>query len=432
MKEETTDGYRRRRLLQAAGATAMLGTSGCIARAIRKENAATTFTYADREDTASLYATNYNEATDGLNADFSLTDGRYRDTITKVKAGAKIPGVMGLDIVRYPYFAELNVLSDISEFYQSLSYREDFLGDVSEIYSTYDGKRTGVPFWLDSSLYFYNRNHFEQAGLDPDNPPATWSAFRDALETLDTELDKNRPPLGAAFTTGLAGFFGYPFVWANGGRILNQERTEAVFDETPSVEALEYWVGINDSGLMTNPLSTNWSDWHSMFANGQLSIIFTGGLGLASIQGSNPDLFNNALGTAMFPKPEGGTRSSFLGGNNLTITTSLPDDDRSAAENFLRWVNTEEGMRTTWELGFMPGRERGFNIGIATEQPYDRLLEAYRRTLEQGQTPKYPNYEEIDLIFTNAWSRALSGGVSPKRALAEAAAEVNREVLDDL
>lgn len=427
-----TDGYPRRRLLQAVGAGAMVGTSGCIARAIRKQNAASTITYGDREDTADLYAENYNSATDGLDVDFTLTDSRYRDTITKVKAGARVPGVLGLDVVRFPYFAEIEVLEDLSGFYQSLPYRKDFLGDVAELYGMYDGKRQGVPFWLDTSLYFYNKRHFERAGLDPENPPATWGAFRDALETLDEGLDKNRPPLGAAFTTGLAGFFGYPFVWANGGRIVNEARTEAMFDETPSVEALEYWVDINDSGLMTDPLSTNWTDWHSMFSNGQLSIIFTGGLGLNNIADSNRELFENDLGTAMLPKPEGGTRSSFLGGNNLAITTSLPQEDRRAGENFLRWVNSEEGMKTTWELGFMPGRKRGFEVGLATEEPYDTLLEGYRKTLEQGNTPKYPNYEEIDLIFTNAWSRALSGSATPKRALSAAATEVNNEVFDDV
>lgn len=431
MREQVTDGYRRRRLLQLAGAGSMFGLSGCIANAIQPRDVANTVEYGDREDTASVYADNYNNSTNGMEIYFSLTDGRYRDTITKVKAGANISSVLGLDIVRFAYFSELDALADISEFYTSLSYRDDFLGNVGDLFSTYQGETHAVPFWIDSSLYFYNKRHFEQAGLDPENPPTTWSAFRDALETLDRELDLNRPPLGAAFSTGLTGFFGYPFIWSNGGQIVNEDGTRAVFHEDSSVEALQYWVDINDSGLMTNPLSTNWEDWHSMFTNGQISIMFTGGLGLNTVRNSNSELFENNLGTAMFPKPEGGTRRSFLGGNNLAITTSTPDGKRQAAENFLEWVNSEEGMQTTLELGFMPGRSRGFETGIATEDPYNSLLESYRKTLQQGNTPIYPNYEEIDLLITNAWSKALSGSASPQQALTEAATEVNSGVLDD-
>lgn len=428
--EDTTGSYHRRWLLRAIGAGMMVGSAGCVTDLIGKQAATNTILYGDRDDSVELYAGRYNKSTNQATVDFTLTDGRYRDTITKVKAGANIHPLLGLDIARFAYFNELEVLSDITGFYESLPYTDDFLGDVGTLFTTSDGRKFGVPYWIDSSLYFYNKRHFEQAGLDPENPPETWTAFRAALETLDSELDLDRPPLGAAFTTGLVGFFGYPYIWSNGGRVVNDAGTKALFDRTPSVEALQFWVDINNAGLMTDPLATNWTDWHNMFANGKISMMFTGGLGLGTIQDSNSELFENDLGTALFPKPEGGTRTSYLGGNTLTITTSVPDDKRRAALDFLQWVNSEEGMQTTLDIGFMPGRARGFETGLATQEPYDSLLDAYRDTLKRGNTPIYPDYEEVDLIITAAWSKALSGSASPKRALSNAAREAN-EVLDE-
>ncbi|WP_158589362.1 extracellular solute-binding protein [Halococcus sp. IIIV-5B] len=423
-----SDRLSRRRFMQAAGTGAMLATAGCTTSVLGSEQNAVV--YGDREDTADRYAQVYNQQTDGTPIDFTLTDGRYRDIITKVKAGANVQPLLGLDIVRFAYFSELEVLRDITDFYNDLPYTDDFLGSVGELFTTRDGAKRGVPYWIDSSLYFYNKRLFEQAGLDPESPPGTWAAFRQALEQLDSQLDLPRPPLGAAFTTGLVGFLGYPFIWSNGGRIVNDDETRVLFDERPSIEALEYWVDINNAGLMTDPLATNWEDWHNMFVNEQIPIMFTGGLGLSTVQQGNEDLFNNRLGTALFPKPAGGTRTSFLGGDNLTITTSATDDELDTARDFVRWANTDQGMQTTLELGFLPGRERGFEVGLATQEPYPRLLDAYQKTLENGNTPIYADYEEIDLIITNAWSRALSGTANPAQALRSAAREANTTLMD--
>ena len=49
---------------------------------------------------------------------------------------------------------------------------------------TIDGRIYGLPFDMGMVGMWYNKALFEEAGLDPDNPPATWSEFLDAVTTL--------------------------------------------------------------------------------------------------------------------------------------------------------------------------------------------------------------------------------------------------------
>ena len=54
----------------------------------------------------------------------------------------------------------------------------------------YNGKYYGMPWQSDTILLFYNKHHFEEAGLDPENPPKTLDELIAAAEKL-TQYDEN-------------------------------------------------------------------------------------------------------------------------------------------------------------------------------------------------------------------------------------------------
>ncbi|MGE5601720.1 MAG: ABC transporter substrate-binding protein [Nitrososphaerales archaeon] len=49
----------------------------------------------------------------------------------------------------------------------------------------YDGQIYGIPHETDVRVLFYNKTMFEQAGLDPDKPPATWADVEKYADKLD-------------------------------------------------------------------------------------------------------------------------------------------------------------------------------------------------------------------------------------------------------
>jgi len=59
-----------------------------------------------------------------------------------------------------------------------------FLGPVYGYYSTTDGKLLSMPFNSSTPVFYWNKDSFKKAGLDPDKPPKTWPEVGDTARKL--------------------------------------------------------------------------------------------------------------------------------------------------------------------------------------------------------------------------------------------------------
>lgn len=436
MAEERS--LRRRKFVSMAGAGLGVGAAGCAGGGGDGDgnggddgggSGRTEFSYLDRDQTpVDGYPGPFNESQDQYQVNGRTVGGRYQDVVTQIRAG-EVPGdTLGVDVIQLGMFENLDALADIGSFVDELEYRDDFLDGLDPLYFEYNGTTLAVPFWIDASLYYYNKNHFEEVGLDPESPPETWQEFEEAATALN-DISDQYPPLGVSFSGGLTEFFWWPWIWANGGQIVNDAGDEARINEQPAVEALEYWVNLNEQGYAIDMIGTEWADFHSLFAAENTSIMFSSPYGISHVQDNNEEMYQNeAFGTALFPKPDGGSHSSFLGGNALSVVQGTSEPE--AAREFLRWVNTEEGMRVTQDIGYLPGRSKAFEIGPYTEEPYSTYIEQLREALNEGTTLIHPQYESISQQIRPAVERALTGEQEPQAALAQAAEQINNNVLD--
>jgi multiple sugar transport system substrate-binding protein len=55
--------------------------------------------------------------------------------------------------------------------------------------SQVDGVQYGLPFTSETTGLFYRVDRFEEAGLDPNNPPKTWDEFQQAAEALTNSAE---------------------------------------------------------------------------------------------------------------------------------------------------------------------------------------------------------------------------------------------------
>ncbi|NLF02907.1 MAG: extracellular solute-binding protein, partial [Anaerolineales bacterium] len=53
-----------------------------------------------------------------------------------------------------------------------------------ETYAKYKGTLYGIPTLADAMIYVYNLDHFAAAGLDPEDPPATWEELYDYCKKM--------------------------------------------------------------------------------------------------------------------------------------------------------------------------------------------------------------------------------------------------------
>jgi multiple sugar transport system substrate-binding protein len=114
------------------------------------------------------------------------------------------------------------------------------------------GKTIGTSTASETTLLFYNKDLFDQAGLpyppsDPDEA-WTWDEFLAAARRLTTD-SAGRHPDEPDFDPNMINVYGvtlddewwayYPFIYSNGGEIVNEDGTRLLLDSPEAVEAIQ-------------------------------------------------------------------------------------------------------------------------------------------------------------------------------------------------
>lgn len=414
------------------GGTGGGGTNGDTSSGGTTSSGSTEITYYERAEFGQNYVDKFNGGQSDVQVNFSFggTGGEapvYRKFIQGVRAG-DAPAVVGTDMIVRNDFIEQDYLREIPGLVSEIDYRDDFYSSVDPLFIEYEGTAYSMPFWLACSNYFYNAKHFEEAGLDPENPPQTWSDFRAAAEKLSTD---GQP---AVSLNGIGGssFLWLPWVWAGGGRFINDD-DECVIDEAPGVNALQFWKDMADDGLCTPPAATEWAAMRNKFATGETSIIFDGGSIISTINDTNPDMIGQVRNNP-FPKPEGGAHAGMTGGNCIAISSTVEDGSPrlEAAKKFIKWVNSEEGMRVTLNAGSLPARKSGFELDGAIPSESEHLYQGFTDVLsaENSRMLVHPASAEAKAEYLNPeLQECYAGNKTPEEALSAAADGINGNIL---
>ncbi|GGL36640.1 ABC transporter substrate-binding protein [Halarchaeum grantii] len=421
----------RRRLLQGITTAGAVGLAGCSTgnssgNGDGSNSGPVQITLRERDDPMAAYEPGFNETHEDIEVTASIQppEEKYRSLISEINAG-NAPEVVGLDVIYLPRFSQLGALSDLGSFYDGLGH-DDYFDPLTPDFTTWNDTVRALPFWIDCSVYVYNKSHFEEAGLDPESPPETFQEFLDASRAIRDNTDHTPLSLNLAGSNslGLELFFFMPHVWAGGGKLFNEEMTECLIDEQPAIDAVNFFKTMVEEDLCTDPTSNDTWTLQS-FMNGETSMAYSAGF-ISHIEDQAPDVWDD-MATAMFPKPEGGTQSSFLGGNCIVIPEQITENERKfdAAKEFVRWSQSEDGMRTTVEdIGYLPPRQSGLETEFVEQN--SRLYDAFTRAMEQGHAPPmHPKTIEMQDPLNNALARALLGEQDVEPALSEAKSKID-------
>lgn len=423
----TMPGVNRRQIIKTVGTASIAGLAGCSSNGSSGNNEGggkQTITYRDREDPFTSMAKAYNSSQSKVHVNPSIKPekSKYRSLIAQITAG-NAPQVIGLDVVYLPRFVQLGALADLTSYYNKKSYTDEIFQPLTRDFIRWNDKVYAMPYWIDCSLYLYNKQHYKKAGLDPEKPPETWDEFLNACKKL--KAAGYTPLSNTLGMLGLEIFFFMPFVWAGGGKLFNDEMSKSLIDQQPAVDALKFFKKLQDKGYTTDQ-TQNEHFTYPPFESGKASMAFSGA-GVGEIKDQSPDVYKN-MGTAMFPKPEGGQHSSFLGGDCVVITKQTKQNQGAfdASEKFVDWIHSEDGMNTmASSTGYLPSLKSGFDGEYITQ--HKSLYEPYKKALENGHAPPmHPKLIQMQQPLNDALVRALQGKQSPEKALSQAADSITK------
>src|SRR6187431_2802967 len=188
----------------------------------------TLWTRAPLEKQANLLVDAYNESHENQ---VKLTVVPNDDYVAKVGAAAgsnSLPDLFAADIVYVPNWVQQGLFQNMTANIDGMEFKDSInKGHLSA--GTSEGKEYVLPFVLDLSMLFWNKELFAEAGLDPEKGPADLAEFAEDAKAIQA---LNKPDTyGTATGLNCGGclvFTWFPSVWAADEDVMNEEGTEAL------------------------------------------------------------------------------------------------------------------------------------------------------------------------------------------------------------
>ena len=239
-----------------------------------------------------------------------------------------------------------------------------------------NGEYYGVPWDWGAVGILYNKALFTKAGLDPENPPATWTDFLAAVQTLK---DAGITPISLGEKEKWPGHFWYGYAAVREGgqqAFLDAYNQTGSFADEPFVKAGQDVVQLADlNPFQDGFMGLSHNDQEASFGNAEAAMMLQGqwALNAQAEQSASGEGIGDDLGWFPFPAIEGGAGNpgdAFGGGNGIAVGANAPD----AAVDFLKFVTSEESQRASAFFGLPV--VKGLD-DLFTDQPvYQSILEA--------------------------------------------------------
>lgn len=272
----------------------------------------------------------------------------------------------------------------------------------------------GIPHEMGIQGLLYNETLLADAGLEV---PTTW----DELATSASELSGDGRS-GLLLPTNpdvFQNFIWWPFLWSNGGSVVNDDWSEATINEPEAVGALQYWKDLADSGAIAPTSSGAFGD---ELGQGTVAMAALGMWAVSNLTTNYPDV---TVGAAPLPIPEGGTPSAAFGGWYTAV--SAASEHPEEAKDFAVWLfgeDPENALELTTAMTTLSPRISVTNDLMTdptfTTEPLAGFLPAWETARPE---PAYP--AEINTAVTDALQAVMFGGKEAQDAADEAAAAID-------
>ncbi|MEU4832170.1 sugar ABC transporter substrate-binding protein [Streptosporangium sp. NPDC023615] len=262
----------------------------------------------------------------------------YQPRIAAAAGAKQLPDVFAADVIFVPNYTSQGLFLDITDRIAALPYKDSLAPGHMRL-GTQDGRRYTLPHTLDLSVWFWNKDLYEKAGLDPEKGPTTLKEFAQQATTVDEKLGKDGKVHGTFFGGNCGGcyvFTFWPSVWAAGGQVMNPEGTASLSDRPPMTDVFAIYKGLHDKGV-TGPTTKEEQGptWTGFFPKGEIGVMPMPSTTLGSMPA------DMRVGVAPIAGPDGG-ESTFVGGDSVGISSTTSNAD--AAWEFLSWTVSDEAQ----------------------------------------------------------------------------------------
>jgi multiple sugar transport system substrate-binding protein len=262
----------------------------------------------------------------------------YQPRIAAAAGAKQLPDIFAADVIFVPNYTSQGLFLDITDRVNKLPFK-DALAPSHMRLGTFEGKLYTLPHTLDLSVWFWNKDLYKKAGLDPEKGPTTLKEFAEQATTIQDKLGKDGKVHGTFFGGNCGGcyvFTFWPSVWAAGGQVMNEDGTVSMVDKPPMTDVFATYKSLYDKGV-SGPTTKEEQGptWTGFFPKGEIGVMPMPSTTL----GLMPKTMD--IGVTPIAGPDGG-ESTFVGGDSIGISSTTKNAD--AAWDFISWTVSDEAQ----------------------------------------------------------------------------------------
>lgn len=377
------------------------------------------FSDADRPAVEELVR-RFNESQSKVQIDMTITkwDVMFQKLLPAYSAG-KGPDIVAMDTQQFPGYASKGVFAELGDLYDSGAIPADELVDTAPAASMYDGKQYGVPMSFGTTLLYWNKKLFKEAGLDPDRPPADWDEWAEYARKLTKDENGDGKPeqYGVVFPETAAPNVWALLLWGTGGGVVSEDGKTATLGDPASIEAVDYWSKLVLEDHIS-PIGLTGVDMDKLVQSGKAAMMVNGPWAGGGLEQAKVDY---GLGDV----PAGPAGPATLGISiAMSLNAKADDAKKQAAAEFFSFWNSAESQ-TYWSLnsGFPPTRKDVDPADLA-ENPN---IQKFAASADQAKfyLAGVPRYAEVnDNVFIPTIQKILNKRGTPQELLPQAAEEI--------
>ncbi|MBV9814051.1 MAG: sugar ABC transporter substrate-binding protein [Acetobacteraceae bacterium] len=394
----------------------------------------------DTEFWAAFAKTYPNIQVDKQNLDYN----QMLDKLRTAALGNAAPMVAKMPIMWGVEFAAKGQLKEFGPHDIGYTEKDFWPGALKSV--TWDDKLYGVPTNNETMALIWNSALFKDAGLPPDQAPASWDDLVAYAKQIKDKTGKNGYGLVARVNAGNTPFRYMPQLWAYGGGALDEasehptyKKIEIDNDGSKKSLAAAYTMYNVDHSAPVSALTNTQTENENPFLAGQLGMMIGHPAEYAAIidlakhaSGPDKDVAQHVIDSTYYGLiPKGAARRAavFGGSNDHVFSADVVDGklDLDAARAFIAFsCSPEWSTKLAWDNS-NPGTLLGFKtIWMKQRLEQIKFLEITSSMLPYGiPFPVVPQATEImNIIVPNMLQNALTKKMTVDAACANAAGQI--------
>jgi multiple sugar transport system substrate-binding protein len=326
--------------------------------------------------------------------------------LTKVGTAAgsnSLPDILASDVVYTPNYTKQGLFQDITSELKALPYYSSVAPSHLQV-ATVNGKIYAVPHKLDSSVLFYNKDLFKQAGLDPEKPPTNFAQILDDARKI-TALGNGITGWDIAGSCGGCGVYTlFPYAWAAGVKIFSDDGKKVDLNNDAFKQIFTLYRTANAEKLVASSDATqDGSTWPNNFLGGKVGMLALGSPIVGALNAQK--VFQ--WGVTSLMSPDGSKTSTFVGGDVAGISKS--SKHKAQAWNFLQWTLEEnQQVEIIAKNGDLPDRTDLSGNKYTGSDPRTKLI---ADGLKNGVTPFALPFGDLFNNPNGPWVEMIRGAI---------------------